>query len=491
METRRRSWMNVRRGFLSLMGLAFVIAGCASGGPQQGGSGALSQPVFDDDDLPDWVLAMPEGEPPRDTDETATASLFLFQAQGSSDEARQRDLYLQALEAAEDGIEADPTNAQPYYQAGEAYFGLGDYAAGLDMFARAEEIYPRYVIETDFLRELAWIDAFNDGVELLIDGTGDPTPHFERAHMIYQGRPEAMIQLGALYAEQGRSEEAASLFADAVAVIEGPRRERIEDAEILAEWDEAREVSLFNLGQLAFEAGRYAEAAGAYERLLESHPDDLTILNNLAASLVSAGETERASRLYDDLMQRPDLDARDFFMIGIGLSQGGDEAQAARAFGESHRRLPSDREALYNYAQSLYFAEMWEELVPVGEQLLELDTHNRNAYQILATALVQLDREQEASAIIEAFGGLPFHIGGMYLGPFPDGSGAAVVGRVTNQLADPGSTVRLRVFFYDVSGQQVGTDEVSVTLGAIEEGVDFQADLLTNADVVGYRYEVL
>ena len=481
--------MNVRRGLMGLMGLAFVMAGCASGGPSQGGSGALSQPAFDEDDLPGWVLALPEGDAPRDNEDTATASLFLFQAQSASDPARQRELYSQGLAAAEGGIQADPTNAQSYFQAGEAYFGVGDYAAGIDMFERAEEIYPRYVIETDFIRELAWIDAFNDGVELLIDGTGDPAPFFEQAHLIYQGRPEAMIQLGAIYAEQGRADEAATLFAMAVDVIEGPRADRIEDEEIRAEWDQAREVSLFNLGQLAFEAERYADAARAYESLLAAHPDDLTILNNLAASLVSAGETERASQLYDNLMRRPDLDGRDFFMIGIGLSQGGDEAQAARAFGEAHRLMPQDRESLYNYAQALYFAESWEELIPVAEDLVELDTHNRNAYQILATGLVQLEREQEASQVIERFGGLPFHVGGMYLGPLPDG--AAVVGRITNQMADPGSTVRVRVFFYDVGGQQVGSQEASVTLGAFEEGADFQVDLITNADVAGYRYEIL
>jgi len=481
--------MNVRRGLMSLMGLAFVMAGCASGGPSQGGSGALSQPAFDEDDLPEWVLALPEGEAPRDNDETATASLFLFQARSASDPERQREIYSQGLAAAQEGIEADPGNAQSYFQAGEAYFGLGEYAAGIEMFERAEEIYPRYVIETDFMRELAWIDAFNDGVGLLIDGTGDPAPFFERAHMVYQGRPEAMIQLGAIYAEQGRADEAATLFSMAVDVIEGPRGDRIEDPEMRAEWQEAREVSLFNVGQLAFEAERYADAARAYESLLAAHPDDLTILNNLAASLVSAGETERASRLYDDLMQRPDLTGREFFMIGIGLFQGGDEAQAARAFGEAHRLMPQDQQSLYSYAEALYFAQMWDELVPVAEDLVELDTHNRNAYQILATGLVQLDREQEASQVIERFGELPFHLGGMYLGPLPDG--AAVIGRVTNQLADPGSTVRVRVFFYDVGGQQVGSQETTVTLGAFEEGSDFQVDLITNADVAGYRYEIL
>jgi tetratricopeptide (TPR) repeat protein len=479
--------MSVRRGFLSLLGLAFITSACAGGAGE--GPGSMAQPSIDDDDLPEWVLALPEGEEPRDNDHTAEAALYLFQAQGSSDIARQRELYLQALEAAEEGIEADPTNAQSYFQAGEAYIGLGDYTAADEMFNRAEEIFPRYVLETDFVRELTWIDVFNDGVELLIEGTGDPIPFFEQAHAIYQGRPEAMVQLGSLYAEQGRDDEAVEMFQMAVDVIEGPRRDRVEDPEILAEWDEAREVALFNVGQLRFEAGQFDQAAAAYERLVEVYPDDFSILNNLAASLVSAGETERAEALYDELMARPDLDARDFLMIGIGLSQGGNEEQAARAFSQAHELIPEDREALYNYAQALYFAEMWEELIPVAARLIELDTHNRNAYQIYLTGLVELERQDEASDVVDDFSTLPFHVEGMYMGPLPDG--AAVVGRVTNQLEDPGSTVDLRVYFYNLAGQLIGSEDTSVTLGAFEEGVDFQVDMISDEDIAGYRYEIL
>lgn len=494
--------MNVRRrGLTSLIAFALVLAGCAGGGGMNpGGFDTISQPVSDDDDLPEWVLALPEGDPPRDTDETGIATLYLTQARGTDDEARAAELYSQALEAAEEGIAADPTNAQPYYQAGEALLGMGDHAAAGEMFSRAEEIYPRYVMETDYLREIAWIEAYNEAVDMMIEETGDPVPAFERANAIYQGRPEAMIQLAALYPDLDRTSDAIELYLLAVDVIEGPRRERIEDPEMLAAWDEAREVALYNVGALLFEEARYAEAAGVYERLYEMYPDDLAIVTNLAASLVSAGEGDRAEALYDELLEQPNLTASDFLNIGSGLSEAGNEVRAAQAFAEAHAMMPQDHQALYNYAQSLYFAAsqesdpeaaaaLWTELSEVGAQLIEVDTHGYNAFQMLATALVRIEREQEASSIVEEFGGLPFHVGQLFMGPLPDG--VAVVGRVTNQIGTAGSEVRLRMHFYDGAGTSIGTEDTTVTLGDPEQGVDFQVDHITTQDPAGFRYEVI
>lgn len=492
--------MNVRRGLSSLFALALIAGGCSGGANlNPGGFQTTTQAVTEDGDLPDWVLALPEGDPPRDNDQTGIASLYLVQARSASDEVRREELYGQALDAAREGIDADPTNAQSYYQAGEALLGLGDHVAAGEMFAQAEEIYPRYVLEADYLRELAWIEAYNEAVDTMLEETGDPVPAFERANAIYQGRPEAMIQLAAIYPDRGREDEAIELYLDAVDVIEGPRRDRIEDEEILAQWDEAREVALYNVGALLFQRERYSEAAGVYERLHDMYPEDQAILSNLAASLVSAGESERAEALYDELLQRPGLTATDLLNIGSGLSEAGNEIQAARAFQQAHERVPQDQQALYNYTQSLYFAAseadstqaaaLWSELAEAGDRLIQIDTHGRNAYQMLATAYVRLEREQEASQALDRFGGLPFYVSQTYMAPLPDGF--AVVGRVTNQTGNAGSEVRLRMHFYGQDGASVGSEEVAVTLGDPEVGVDFQVDLVTSQSVAGYRYEVL
>lgn len=491
--------MNVRRAVASLFGMALFVSSCASGGganPQ--GFETLSQPV-EGDDLPAWVLALPEGDPPRDTDETALASLYLLQGSQASEATRKQELYQQALDAAQAGIQADPTNAQGYYQAGEAYLGLGDYSMAGEMFARAENIYPRYVVETDYIREISWIEAFNEGATLMVDGAGDPRPAFERAHAVYQGRPEAMIQLGSLYAQDGRTGEAADLFLQAVEVIEGPRGQRVDDEELLAQWAEFREVALLNAGELLFQQQRYAEAADVFGKVRELLPDDLGVVSNLAASLVLAGESDRAQAIYDEILLRPDLSSRDLMNIGIGLSEGGNEAQAARAFQRAHEMVPGDRDALYNFAQSLYFAAeaadstaapaLWQEVLEVAEDLLLVDTHSSNAYRMVITALARLELNERVDPFMGSFNDLPFEITGLGMGQLPDGW--AVAGRVTTLAGgNPGTEVELQIHFFAADGSAVGTESTELTLPTIGESVEFQVDLVTSADVVGYRYEV-
>jgi tetratricopeptide (TPR) repeat protein len=498
--------MNVQRAVASLFGLAFIVSSCASGGGGANPAGfeTVSQPV-EGDDLPAWVLALPEGDPPRDNDQTGLAALMLLQASQASDEARQNELYQRALEAAQAGIQLDATNAQSYYQAGEAYMGLGDYSMAGEMFERAEAIYPRYVVETDYIREIAWIEAFNEGVEILLaDSTGagtagDAAPAFERAHAIFQGRPEAMVQLGSIYAERGREGEAADLFLQAVAVVEGPYGERVDDEALRAEWASMREVALLNAGELLFQEQRYAEAAEAFDKAREAMPDDLSVVSNLAASLVLAGESARAQAIYDELLARPDLDARDLINIGTGLSEGGNELQAARAFARAHEMIPQDRDALYNYAQSLYFAAdaadstaaqpIWTELLEVSGDLIEVDSHSSNAYRMVLTALQRLGRAGEVDQYMQSYTALPFEITGIGMGQLPDGW--AVAGRVTTlQGGNPGSSVDLQMHFYAMDGSLVGTEEFTVTLPAVGESTEFQVDLVTNTEVGGYRYEV-
>lgn len=480
--------MSFRRATAGMLGLAVALTLAACGAGAGTAPDEIAPQGWDEEDLPQWIRDLPEGTEPRDDESTQEAMLYLLQAQGrEGDEAR--DFYQRALSAADEAIQRDPENPQGYYLKAEAHVGLGNIEEAAENLDRAEEIYPRYILETEVIRELAWIDHYNDGIEALQDGDRDTAVReFELAHRIYQGRPDAMLQLAALYAERDRNDEAIELYGQVIELIQGPRAEELDD-ELRPVWDESLQIAMFNKAQLLFEAERFLEAAEVYEMVLEEDPEDLMALSNMAISLAAAGEGERALAVYDDLMARPDLDARDYFLIGIGLYQVDEFAQAARAFGLTLDIVPGHRDALFNRVQSLFLAEEWDELVQAGERLLELDTHNRAAHQFLAQGMVRLGQEHEAVQIMERMEALPFDVDQLQLERMPNG--VAILGHVVNRDMPAGSTVRLRIIVYNVDGQEAGSTEVTANLGEPETAAPFQADFRTDEDILGFRYEVI
>jgi tetratricopeptide (TPR) repeat protein len=159
--------MNIRIGSSGLFALAIGAFGAGAwGGPSQlAGVQQTPEEAPVASTTPAWILALPEGTPPRDNNQTSTAFIALSQARTTTNEGQRETRYQSALTAALAGIEADPTNPQSYLQAGEAHLGLGDIEAAGQMFARATEIYPRYAFEVEIIRE-ALIDRHDEVAHL-------------------------------------------------------------------------------------------------------------------------------------------------------------------------------------------------------------------------------------------------------------------------------------------------------------------------------------
>ncbi|MEX2527396.1 MAG: tetratricopeptide repeat protein [Gemmatimonadota bacterium] len=460
--------MKFRTGFALLASLTLVAGGCASTG---GGPGA--------------------GDPdaPQETELSRNATLFLSQAQLTGDEAEQNNRYQQALEAAQAGIAADSAHALSYLLAGQALIGLGQTAEADDFLTEAVALYDGYAQEVEAIREEAWIEAYNEGVDAL--GTGDEQAaqvSFERGHEIYQERPEAMIQLGTMYVSSGEHDLAIERFGQAVDVILEKAEEQ--DEETRAFWMENLEPVAFNRAQLLAQQGRYNEAETAYRNFLERDPDNIGAISNLAVVLVNKGDSAGAEQIYSELMSRPGMTAEDFFVTGIGLFQVESFEQAARAFGEAHRLNPQSRDAIYNYAQTLYLAEDFESLVEIEDALLTADAFNENAYRLVAQSHLQTGDQQTAVQFLERMQALPFDLSQTQLQPMA-GGGARISGMVTTLSGEPGSQFRIRFTFMDPAGTDLGSTEVTGTLPAQEESVAVQGEWNGEGRVTSFRYEVL
>ncbi len=486
--------MKFRFGAFVLLGFAFALAGCGAPGAAGGGAANGLSPQdlmqeMDDEEIPDWVDELPEGREPEDNTYTAQAELALVQAFGAEDEAEANELFEEVLSLARQGMAEYPENAESYYHAGEALFALGRYEEGVEMFDRAEEIYPRFVLETMFTRESAWVEELNDGFDRQDAGDIEGAiEKFETAHMVYQFRPEAMLNLGAAYSQVGRYDDSIEMFRMSIDVIEGPWGDRT-DEETREGWLEQLEVARANYAQLLLMQERYDEAADAFSAILDSDPDNLEALSGYGASLVGAGRMDEAEALFDELLNRPGLNAADYYSIGVGLYQAESLEQAALAFYRSYEIAPGHRDVVYNLAQSYYLSDQFEELLPVAEQLLEVDPLNFNAYSFLGQALLQLDRQDEGLEVLDQRDELEYVIEG--LGLQFAGDDIVVAGEMVNRGAAAGTAIQLRFHFYDVDGDDLGSQDLTVDLAAEGEPAVFQLAAPDTPTLFGFRYEVL
>lgn len=475
--------MKVRCGLVLATFALFTGTGCAAGGG--GGQSAPSAPG-----LPGGEV-LEEGTPPRDNSHTRSADLFLTQAQTTTDEAEVQARFQSALEAAQEGIAAEPDNPKSYFQAAQALVGLGEYDEAATMFDRAEEIHPRYILETEPWREQGWVGAYNDAIIPMNNGNLEAAAVlFEQANGLYDDRPEAFLQLGSIYSQLDRTDEAINSFRTALDILEETEETQMADTAAAPIWEQHYEVATTGLGQVLTYAERYQEAADFYGNLLEESPDDVMILGNLANALSQLEMPDSVQALYNQLLSRDDLGERELFNAGVGLYQIENYDQAAQAFRRAAEMNTFNRDARLNLAQTLSIAERFEELIPVARELLEVDPRNALGWIFLARALSETDQTEEANEVFNEYQDIGYEVSDLALTPFPEG-GTSIRGVLKNNSLEPGTPVILRFHFGGYDGEEIGTLDVQIQTPEVEMSEVFQGDFFSDQIVSGYYYEVI
>ena len=462
-----------RSRFLSTVLVASVLAlsGCATGGGGGGGDGGGSDAY-------------------RDSEYTRTAELRLTQAEL----AGTLDNFQLALDAARKEIANDPGNALGYFQAARAQIGLEDFVAADTLLEKAVELHPPYQGDVDLYRETAWIAAFNASTGFAdVDSLQASLELLEAAEMIFPvKRPEALRNMGVLYEQLGRDDEAIEAFGTALEVIRGPRTEDMmqQDSMMAQGWLEQEPVLASNLAMLLTNQERYVEAADQYGAYLARHPGDIAALSNLAAALAAGGMPDSAQAIYDNLLVGEELEIRDYFNIGVGLYMADNLEKAAEAFQQVVDVSPQNRDALLNLTTTLYQAEEWEACVPVAQQLVELDVYAEENYAMLARCLNETGDGLGAGAVIEDLQSLTFEITDAALSP-KVGGGGTVTAELTNKTVAPGAMITVLVHFNGRDGATVGTRSLRVEAPEQGESVSFRADLTSEEQVMGYYFLVV
>ncbi|HXH06823.1 MAG TPA: tetratricopeptide repeat protein [Vicinamibacterales bacterium] len=153
--------------------------------------------------------------------------------------------------------------------------------------------------------------------------------------------------------------------------------------------------SVLAAADAAMQAGRYAEAAAAYERWLAEHPQAHEVLLALGACYIQLGRSAEAAAVLERYVRHAPQSARGHALLGIARLDAVDTTKARAALETALRIDPAQAEAAEALAR-LHLVE--------GEPQRALDrlrTLERPDVHLLAEALVRAGDAAGASARLE------------------------------------------------------------------------------------------
>ena len=149
------------------------------------------------------------------------------------------------------------------------------------------------------------------------------------------------------------------------------------------------------------------------------------------------------------------------------------------------------RDGAYNYAQSLFLAEEWDNLFEAGSRLIELDPQNPNSYLLAGQGLLNTGEEERALEVSNQLEDLTFEVVNPMLQSIAGRRRIAFAGAIKNKTLDEGTPITIRFHFSAVDGSELGTRDVTIQAGAAEAEVAFDTELDSDEVVLGYWYEVI
>jgi len=483
--------MKLGRGLLLAGTVAFIAAGCASGG---GGGPATPRPTTTG---PSPSIA--EGEAEREDQFTRAAQDFLddgFGREAIGQQVEADNFFEQAVAQARQAVAADPTNPRAQIILGEAAIATGNFAEGGDAYARALDLRPAYVDETRATREQAWLELYQEGVPFI--NAGDYPAVIEiyaAADQIYDERPEIKIILGQLLAQEGEYDRAIEVMEEARGIIESPRIEEVDSATAVG-WLESADDIDPTIAQSLLQGDRFADAIPVLQTLVDREPDNLQYVFSLATSYQETGQDDSAIALYNEVAERPGLEASEYVELGIGLYQLEEFVDAAAAFGQAAEAAPNDRDALELGVNSLQLAyvgndtaeaspdetAMW---VDLAQRWIDLDPNNPQAYTALAQGLIRTGDQSRNAELLNAAEALDVQVRNLRM--TRTRSGATVVGTVTAPGDDAPSEATVTFTFYDANGIALGTETTTVSFAGGSAGLNISFE---GEGVEGYGYEI-
>jgi len=271
-----------------------------------------------------------------------------------------------AVEALDQALALAPRDAAALYFRGRIAAARGDLNQAADLFDRlldaTDTRAPYRMLGTYHLarvrQNLGDLGAAADAYQALLDALGEPRPFFRRypeLYLLYRSKVKLRARLGQLLLGQGQADRAVGVLREALQ--ERPRNPDLVDlmarahmerkdfavarrwAHRLIEVQPDGATGYRRLAETYDAEGRPEDAIADLQRYYEAHPQNQALGLLLASMLESAGRSQEAARLYQDLV-RP------------GTAEGADPA-AALKLADIHLKAGRNVEALEALAATM------------------------------------------------------------------------------------------------------------------------------------------
>jgi tetratricopeptide (TPR) repeat protein len=154
-----------------------------------------------------------------------------------------------------------------------------------------------------------------------------------------------------------------------------------------------------NLANALCMAGQINESLEIYENLLAENPGDVTTGINLAITLRRANRLKEARRVLEVLLSNGAGSHDIYYWLGVICAEDGALQHAEQNFRKALALNGADNSLKLNLAFVLKSLDRLPEAVDLAEDVLYLNPDHREALQLKAEILIELEKPEEAAAI--------------------------------------------------------------------------------------------
>jgi len=146
----------------------------------------------------------------------------------------------------------------------------------------------------------------------------------------------------------------------------------------------------------AMEEGRYDEAAGLYEKLVEIDASNSGLVMNLGLALEAAGKPREAVAQFERARKMDPSQAAASIAAGQCWRKLGEPARALEAFQRALKLEPHSRHLRLEVADAYYALQDYQRAVEFYEQYTSVDQHEARAWKQLGLSYARLGQARAA-----------------------------------------------------------------------------------------------